>query len=104
VEYLGKMRRLINARGKIFCTVPNWDCEEVQNSVRKDWLPPIHKLFFNKKSLHKLAEVCGFKNIRIGLVHTDPFAGNWKSRMKWMLRRACMQHNMKPGLWLLTAN
>lgn len=42
--------------GKLFVTVPNWDCPIMQDTDNPEWLPPVHQQFFTRGSLHQLLD------------------------------------------------
>jgi 2-polyprenyl-3-methyl-5-hydroxy-6-metoxy-1,4-benzoquinol methylase len=99
-EFLMKMRMLLKPGGQIFCTVPNWNCVEVQTASQADWVPPIHLHFFSQESLTQLAEQAGLLNVAVDEIWTDPFPQSLVARTKWMRRRILRKPNSPLGLWL----
>lgn len=67
-ELLDSIYRLTKPDGKFFCTVPNQSSLQVQTTTRRDWLPPIHVLFFTERALKALLVRAGFVNVKTGLV------------------------------------
>jgi 2-polyprenyl-3-methyl-5-hydroxy-6-metoxy-1,4-benzoquinol methylase len=99
-SFLARMRMLLKTGGQIFCTVPNWNCAEVQEATQADWIPPIHLQFFSKESLTRLAEKAGLCDIAVGKIWTDPLPRSLIGGAKWMRRRILRRQNSPLGLWL----
>ena len=99
-DFLTRMRMLLKPGGQVFCTVPNWNCVEVQTAKQPDWVPPIHLQFFSKESLTRLATQAGLVNIVVGDIWTDPVPRSLISGAKWVLRRILRRPNSPLGLWL----
>jgi spore maturation protein CgeB len=99
-NFLHHMRALLRPGGQIFCTVPNWNCPEVQNASQLDWIPPIHLLFFTKSSLAEVARRTGFQNVVVGEIWCDSFPAEWSRRPRWIARRILHGPRSPLGLWL----
>ena len=99
-DFLEKVFALMPNGGQLFCTVPNWDCELVQNATRPDWLPPIHLNYFNLFSLKTLALVSGFRQVVCGINWTDPCPHGGLKKLKWLRRRLLKRENIPLGLWV----
>jgi len=99
-KFLVQMRTLLKPDGQIFCTVPNWNCSEVQNAIQRDWLPPIHLLFFTKSSLAEAARRADLRNIVVGEIWCDSFPAKWSRRARWIVRRILRGPRSPLGLWL----
>jgi 2-polyprenyl-3-methyl-5-hydroxy-6-metoxy-1,4-benzoquinol methylase len=99
-SFLARMRMLLKPGGQIFCTVPNWNCIEVQKATQADWIPPIHLQFFSKESLTRLARQAGLLNIAVGEIWTDPLPRSLVGGAKWIRRRILGRPNSPLGLWL----
>jgi SAM-dependent methyltransferase len=104
VAFLTKLRTLAAEKGQVFCTVPNWDCVEVQTATRADYVPPIHVGFFSTASLEKLAERAGFGSFKTGIVWTDPLPHRPVGAARWWLRRLRSRPNSPLGLWFHGTN
>lgn len=101
LELLSQMRELAAPSGRVFCTVPNWDCEPVQTATRPDWLPPVHVCFFTQKALAALGARARFSKLKVGAIRTDPFPSHPKRMLGWLRRRAQGVKREALGLWLL---
>lgn len=100
IRFLKLAKQVIHPGGQLFCTVPNWDCSEVRNSNRKDWIPPIHIHFFTKESFFQAGHQAGFRNVKVGIIHTDPVKGDFMNKLKWLKRRVFFRPNSALGLWM----
>ena len=107
LEHLAEPRSfiqlLVNAtsdQGQVFCTVPNWECGEVQTATRPDWTPPVHLGFFTRKSLGLLGESAGCRIVRTGVIYTDPPPLNALFLHRWLARRIMGIARAPLGLWL----
>jgi SAM-dependent methyltransferase len=98
--FLNRMQMVLKAGGEAFCTVPNWNCKDVQRATRPDWLPPVHLIYFVKKSLAEIARQAGFTNVAVGEIWTDALPSEFGARVRWMARRALGRPNIPLGLWL----
>lgn len=100
IRFLMLAKQVIQPGGQLFCTVPNWDCSEVRNSNRRDWIPPIHIQFFTKRSLFQAGRQAGLRNVKVGIIHTDPVQGDFLNKLKWLKRRVFFRPNSALGLWM----
>jgi 2-polyprenyl-3-methyl-5-hydroxy-6-metoxy-1,4-benzoquinol methylase len=99
-KFLVQMRALLKPGGQVFCTVPNWGNNEVQNATQLDWIPPIHLLFFSKSSLAEVARRAGFQIIVVGEIWCDAFPAQWGRRPRWIARRIVHGPRSPLGLWI----
>ena len=99
-EFLTTIVEVLTPGGHVFCTVPNWDCREVQTSTRPDWIPPVHLGFFTEKALRCLAAEAGFRDFRTGRIGSDPFPAAGLAAAKWCIRRLLGRPRYPLGLWL----
>lgn len=67
-EFLSTIKQVMKQGGHFFCTVPNLDCGSVKSATRKDWIPPVHVLFFTENALRELLLRSGFHDIRTGVI------------------------------------
>jgi len=100
LEFLNVIKNLLKDGGLFFCTVPNWESERVRNTRDPEHLPPVHKLFFSVKSLKKLADAAGFKNIEIGKIWTNEFPRSIRTAKIWLNRMLGGIENEPIGLWI----
>lgn len=98
--FLRTAAKVIAPGGSIFCTVPNWDCQELKKATKADWLPPIHKLFFTRDSLKALFEQSGYRVLAVGYNVTDPWPTGFRNRMRWLKRRLKGRERVPLGLWI----
>jgi SAM-dependent methyltransferase len=98
--FLSLCRSVLVPGGRMFCTVPNWECEEVSSTTRPDWVPPVHKLFFGRAALEVVALAAGLSDVRVGAILTDPLPARPKSLPKWLVRRLVGRRRVPLGLWL----
>lgn len=99
-EFLVQLRDLSAPAGLVFCTVPNWDCQEVQTATRPDWVPPIHLGFFTAAALQKVGERAGFTRSRVGSIFTDTLPRHPVRMARWLVRRLRGRSRQPLGLWL----
>lgn len=99
LQFLTSARQLLNPQGQIFCTVPNWDSQEVQTAKQKDWLPPIHLLYFTQLALGNLGESTGLKTVT-GITWTGKHPQKRVTQIRWLRRRLLNRHRSPLGLWL----
>jgi len=100
VATLRSMLSVLRPGGQLFVTVPNWNCKEVQNSERPEWLPPIHILFFTVSALARAGVLSGLTEVVTGEIQTDPFPVGSRSKARWLQRRLQGQPRSSLGLWL----
>jgi 2-polyprenyl-3-methyl-5-hydroxy-6-metoxy-1,4-benzoquinol methylase len=100
--FLSKISRTIKPGGSFFCTVPNRESPTIKKNPRKDWLPPIHLLFFTEYALRELLINAGFKNIRTGIIWVNkPSTFSGIHLLRYCLKRI-KNPKYKPdplGLW-----
>jgi SAM-dependent methyltransferase len=101
LQFLTKAQRLLRPGGQAFFTVPNWNCRTVQSSTRPDWLPPIHLLFFTVSALQRAGELSGLRQVRTGVIWSDPLPHRMLPRVRWLARRVLRRSSEPLGLWLL---
>ena len=99
-SFLMKAAKAIAPGGSIFCTVPNWDCPTVKGATKTDWLPPIHKLFFTRRSLQALFEQAGYRVLEVGYNVTEPLPIGLRDRLRWLKRRLKGKERAPLGLWI----
>jgi SAM-dependent methyltransferase len=100
LEFLIAMKSILTANGSVFVTVPNWNCKMVQQALRNDWIPPVHRNFFTKTSLAELGKRACFSSVVCGKILSDPLPQELSGRMWWMVRRMAGRKVMAPGLWM----
>lgn len=100
ISFLREARDLLSDGGHLFCTVPNWDCEEVRRATRPDWLPPVHVNFFSRSALLAAGAAAGFSSVNVGYIDTDPPLPGTLRRAKWALKRVLRRPRPQLGLWL----
>jgi SAM-dependent methyltransferase len=100
LEGLRAMKDLLVPSGRIFVTVPNGECETVRQTERKDWLPPVHRSLFSRRSLAELGRRAGLSSVECGSVRSDPFPREAVARMRWLARRVAGRRSSAPGLWM----
>ena len=100
LETLKAAAVLVRDHGSIFCTVPNWNCPEVQSATQRDWLPPIHVSFFTAKALLELGHRAGLEDCKVGVIRSDPWPPRLISKVGWALRRCQLRRRSSLGLWL----
>ncbi|MDA8387628.1 MAG: class I SAM-dependent methyltransferase [Nitrospiraceae bacterium] len=71
LDFLNKASALVKKGGIFFCTVPNIESHSVRTATRRDWLPPIHVLFFNQAALHQILIRSGFTGVQSGVIWAD---------------------------------
>lgn len=100
--FLGNVRSALKPGGHFFCTVPNIESETVRSSNRKDWVPPIHVLFFTEKALQELLQRYGFRDVRTGVIWVnEPPLSPVLELVKYWVRRG-LRRMPKPdplGIW-----
>jgi len=69
--FLHDLKLTVKEGGYFFCTVPNLASPTVRTATRKDWIPPVHVLFFTEKALRELLRRAGFREIRTGVIWTS---------------------------------
>jgi 2-polyprenyl-3-methyl-5-hydroxy-6-metoxy-1,4-benzoquinol methylase len=99
-EFLAAVREALAPGGQFFCTVPNWNSEEVQTSTRPDNIPPVHLCFYSQSTLERLARECGFTVISSGLIQTDHFPRNPFKAIRWCVKRLYEPVPQPVGIWL----
>ncbi len=93
---------LLKPGGKFFCTVPNIASLTVRSSDRRDWLPPVHVLYFTEIALRELLKQAGFKDIRSGAIFVNTPPASWGlKRAKYYIKRLAGRINSPDplGLW-----
>lgn len=100
VQFLSRVRRLLRSPGQIFCTVPNWDCRAIQTTIKLDWMPPFHLLFFTRSALRYAVQLSGFEDVTTGLIWTDPLPRSALAKVKWLRRRLLRRPRLPLGLWV----
>ena len=100
LRFLISLKELASSKGQVFCTVPNWDCQEVRTATKADWVPPIHLCFFSLTALERLGFLAGFDRVTVGVVSTDPFPGCMPHGLRWLARRVIGRPRRPLGLWL----
>lgn len=104
LEFLALAKRALEQGGSFFCTVPNWDCRDVRESSRKDWLPPVHVCFYTQSALGRLGRSAGFAKVKTGLIYTDPMPAGFLPKARWIARRILRRPRKPSGLWMLCTN
>ncbi len=100
IEFLASVQKVLSPGGHVFCTVPNWDSQEVQTSTRPDWMPPIHLLFFTRKALQTAGETSGLLSVTTGIIRADPLPSGALRRARWLARRVLRRSREPLGLWI----
>ncbi|MEK8088973.1 class I SAM-dependent methyltransferase [Thermithiobacillus plumbiphilus] len=104
LSFLNTCKKMLKPGGKVFLTVPNWHCEQVQNSTHRDWNPPIHLCFYTEKALIALVEKSGLVSIASGIIWSDAKPRNSIKAAKWLVRRIMGRKNEPLGLWVCASN
>jgi len=99
-DFATAVKSLLLPEGQVLMTVPNWDCKDVQEADRFDWLPPVHLNFFTKNSLKKLFEVSGYTQIKVGFIGSNPVPESLISLIYWIATWKFLKPNKKVGLWI----
>lgn len=102
---LGEVREALVPGGAVFCTVPNRHSPLVMGSARRDWLPPVHLLFFTEEALHALFARCGFTEIRTGIIRLNAPPRLGRRWVKYWLRRFFRGDNRPDpmGCWIFAS-
>lgn len=100
VSFLKLAGNVLKPGGHIFCTVPNWECQDVQHATQTDWLPPIHVNFFTDVALRRLGATAGYSTVTTDTIWSDPYPSGWRFRLKWLKRRLLRRRQLPQGLWL----
>jgi len=98
LDFVKQVRLLLSEPGRIFFTVPNWDCRLVQTATAYDAIPPFHINFFTQDACQALLEAAGYRSIRTGTINVDRMPRNLRSLPKWMMRRL-LGRPQNLGLW-----
>lgn len=99
LTWLFDINKILKDDGELFCTVPNWEENDVCGSDDPDQLPPIHLLFFSVVALKKIAVKSGlFKRIDVGKIWTNPIYP--LDFRVWFNRLRARVPNKPIGLWL----
>jgi 2-polyprenyl-3-methyl-5-hydroxy-6-metoxy-1,4-benzoquinol methylase len=102
LEFLSNTTKLLKKGGTFFCTVPNIDSSTVRTATKRDWLPPIHVLFFSQRALYEALIVSGYTNIRSGIIWVNGKPSNFGLRMITHIWSGILGKKQKPdplGLW-----
>lgn len=100
LDFLLQCQQVLHIGGEFFCTVPNWDCAEIQTAKRKDWVPPIHLCFYTQGALQHLGHRAGFRKVQTGVIWSDPIPGGLVEKIKWVRRRLLRRARAPLGLWM----
>jgi 2-polyprenyl-3-methyl-5-hydroxy-6-metoxy-1,4-benzoquinol methylase len=100
VQFLASAQQLLRFGGQIFCTVPNWNSSTVRSTLRPDWLPPIHLLFFTQAALQCAGGSSGLVGVNTGVIRADPPPTGLVAKARWLARRALGHPREALGVWL----
>jgi 2-polyprenyl-3-methyl-5-hydroxy-6-metoxy-1,4-benzoquinol methylase len=100
-DFLCKISTLVKSGGYFFCTVPNLDSYVVRHATRPDWLPPVHRLFFNEAGLRLLLHKSGLHDVKVGRIVLSPRKRGKVGGLLFKLRRLLQGRPVvEPvGLW-----
>lgn len=98
--FLHLCREVLTDKRQLFCTVPNWDCTQVQTAARIDWVPPIHLCFYTQSSLQTAGQRAGYGSIKTGIIPTDPLPQSLLDKARWLKRRLLGVPRQPLGLWM----
>lgn len=101
LDFTKSIYSILNTGGRFFCTVPNLDSPSVRHTTRKDWLPPIHILFFTAKSLEMLLLRAGFHSVKTGVILiNEPSSKGFKSVRRSIKKAFGFAKEPNPlGIW-----
>jgi len=86
ISFLKNLKKILNKNGKVIIEVPNYNDFQIElNVAYKEWhFQRAHIHYFTPKTLKKILQKSGFKNIRIVGVHRYGIGNmfNWKINKK----------------------
>lgn len=100
---LKAIRLNLKQDGIFFCSVPAWEYPMIRKAHRRDWVPPIHVLFFSYSSLRTLLIANGFDIVDIGYtpeLFWQPPADLGR-RARWEVSRMLGHDGYPHGLWAM---
>jgi 2-polyprenyl-3-methyl-5-hydroxy-6-metoxy-1,4-benzoquinol methylase len=100
VSFLKLLSAAAQEGGTVFCTVPNWECPQVQQATRPDWVPPVHLSFFTAASLLRAATAAGLRDVQAGIIYADSRPLSLVRLPRWIARRLLGRANPPWGLYV----
>lgn len=101
VAMLAQARQMLTAHGRLFATVPNFECPFMRDTQRPDWLPPVHLQFFSARSLFAAVTAAGLNVLGQGTIDSDPPPPEACAWLRWLSRRARRLRHYPAQLWVL---
>lgn len=98
-EFLKQIRACLGDSGCFFCTVPAWEDPAVRSATRSDWVPPVHLLFFSRRSLKAALIQTGFEVLRTGYIPMQP--SGIVPRLKSLAKTILSVSHPPQGIWAL---
>ncbi len=102
LDFLCNAAKLVKKGGTFFCTVPNIDSPTVRTATRRDWVPPIHVLFFSQRALYEALSNSGYTNIRTGIIWVNSKPAKFGLQMIIHILSRILGKKQRPdplGLW-----
>lgn len=97
--FLQQIRACLGESGRFLCTVPAWEDPDVRSATRKDWVPPVHLLFFTRRSLRATLTQAGFEVLRTGYIPMAP--PGIVPRLKILAKKVLSAPQPPQGIWAL---
>jgi SAM-dependent methyltransferase len=97
--FLKEIRGVLKKGGRFLCTVPAWEHPDVRHATCREWVPPVHLLFFTRSSLIAAMAVNGFRVLKTGYIWMAP--QEFVNRTKWLAKRLLRNTEHPLGIWAL---